>query len=322
MYLLKLIAALFSKTPFINASGVGVPSQTSASLSSLPVASPEQLLSLRNEGKISLPKHIAIIMDGNNRWAKQQGHLGFNGHRAGVEVIRKVLKACDRYDTQVLTLFAFSSENWQRPADEVEGLMQLFKAYLDSEVQALHEQNIQLRFIGRRDRLSAALVSQMSAAEQLTQANQGRVLVLAVDYGGRWDILQACKQVLDQKENNISDATLLESEEDLNACLSLADLPDPDLCIRTGGEHRISNFMMWQFSYAELYFTDCYWPAFDETEFGRAITAFAGRQRRFGKTSEQVEQPMSTAQPANQPLINQTLRADLSAPASENSHRA
>ena len=228
------------------------------------------------------PRHIAIIMDGNNRWAKNNGGA-VSGHRAGVEAIRDVLRGCERYNVEVLTLFAFSSENWLRPQKEVNELMSLFEDYLDSEVDELHKQGIALRFIGRRDRLGPSLVTKMENAEIYTQNNQQRVLVLAVDYGGRWDITQACNRAIQEAQN--------EEQVDERAFaryLSLSDLPDPDLCIRTGGEYRISNFLLWQFSYAELYFTECYWPDFNEHELSKAILTFNGRQRRFGRTSEQL----------------------------------
>lgn len=231
------------------------------------------------------PRHVAIIMDGNNRWAKQRpGQI--SGHRAGVEAIRDVLRGCESHGIEVLTLFAFSSENWLRPEKEVKELMSLFESYLQNEVRELHKQGIQLRFIGRRDRLEPSLVKKMQQVEELTQTNTERVLVLAVDYGGRWDIAQACRKAIEQAEAEGISAQF--GEEDFARYLSLADLPEPDLCIRTGGEYRISNFLLWQFSYTELYFTDCYWPDFDQQELDKAVDTFAGRQRRFGRTTEQV----------------------------------
>lgn len=259
------------------------------------------------------PRHVAIIMDGNNRWAKQRSRIGISGHRAGVEAIRGVLRGCEQFDVEVLTLFAFSSENWARPEREVNELMRLFRDYLDGEAKELHSKNIRLRFVGRRDRLEQSLVERMQWAEQLTFANTGRTLVLAVDYGGRWDILQACQDLVVDFVNEVlpdmptsepsTKAKKIDSdyvkafvdEQALAERLSLSDLPEPDLCIRTGGEVRVSNFLLWQFSYAEFYFTDCYWPDFSETEFAHAVEAFASRQRRFGRTTEQVQlaEPLS-----------------------------
>lgn len=233
------------------------------------------------------PKHIAIIMDGNNRWAKQRLLPGVGGHRAGVETIRKVLKTCDRFGVEVLTLFAFSSENWLRPESEVRELMQLLDSYLDKEVDELHKQGIRLRFIGRRDRLNIQTVEKMQRAEVLTAGNNGKHLVLAVDYGGQWDIANAAQSIV--RSVVAGELTVEQIDESLfDRHIALSDLPRPDLCIRTGGEHRISNFLLWQLSYAELYFSECYWPDFDELQLELAIADFSARQRRFGKTSEQV----------------------------------
>ncbi len=243
------------------------------------------------------PAHVAIIMDGNNRWAKKNLAPGKSGHSVGAESIRKVLKVCQQRGVGVLTLFAFSSENWNRPKDEVAELMGLLRRYLEKETPALHEQGVRLRFIGRRDRLAPDIVAKMVESEQLTSANRDNTLVLALDFGGRWDISQAAQQLaaaVAKGELAVEDI----DEQRFAGYLSLADLPTPDLCIRTGAEHRISNFLLWDCAYAELYFTDCFWPEFDEKEFGAALDDYARRQRRFGLTSEQVEATAGASTPA------------------------
>ena len=235
------------------------------------------------------PQHVAIIMDGNNRWAKQRGLREVAaGHSAGVETIRGILEACQRHGVKVLTLFAFSSENWSRPRKEVEALMLLFSRYLAKETEDLNNRNIRMRFIGRRDRFSIKIQQQMASAEQLTGTNSGGVLVIAADYGGQWDIAQAAKSLA---ADVVAGRLSVEAIDDglVAERIALADLPPPDLLIRTGGDHRISNFLLWQCAYAEFWFTEKYWPDFRETDFVEAIGDFAGRERRFGKTSEQVE---------------------------------
>jgi len=265
----------------------------------------ENSLDISTDRRNVTPRHVAIIMDGNNRWARERKvGAGVSGHRAGVEAIRGVLKGCEKNNVEVLTLFAFSSENWLRPKVEVDELMSLFEDYLDSEASELHEQGIRLCFIGRRDRLKSSLTKKMQQAETLTSTNVKRVLVLAVDYGGRWDITQACQQavreaLLQQQESTLdidrSVAELAVDEVQFGKHMSLADFPELDLCIRTGGEYRISNFLLWQCSYAELYFTECYWPDFDEEEFSSAVATYASRQRRFGRTSEQLAAEVDTS---------------------------
>ncbi len=240
-------------------------------------------------GEGGVPRHIAIIMDGNNRWAKQRRLPGISGHKAGVEAIRKVLSACDMHGVDVLTLFAFSSENWQRPADEVGALMSLLLNYLQREVRELHKKGVRLRFIGKRDRLNPEIVAHMERAEKLTCNNTARTLVLAIDYGGQWDIANAAAQIARRAVDGELDVAAID-EALVEPYMALSDLQAPDLCIRTGGEYRISNFLLWQLSYAELYFTDCFWPDFDELELTKAIAAYASRQRRFGKTSEQLQE--------------------------------
>ena len=229
----------------------------------------------------AVPRHVAIIMDGNNRWARQRGLKSEAGHRAGVEVIRGLLSASREAGIEVVTLFAFSSENWQRPSLEVQALMALFSRYLDKETRQLHEDGVRLRFIGERERFSAGMRKQMDYSEQLTRFNRDMQLVIAVDYGGQWDIANAARQL----GQELLDGRLTLADinaEALDQRVALADLPKPDLCIRTAGEQRISNFMLWQLAYSELYFADCLWPDFDERELQAALDAYAERDRRFG----------------------------------------
>jgi len=237
----------------------------------------------------SLPQHIAIIMDGNGRWAKQRFLPRFMGHRAGVEMARKIVKACAERKIPVLTLFAFSSENWRRPAPEVSYLMGLFLAELEQEAEKLHQQNIQLRFIGDRSRFNDALRHHLQQAEALTQQNTGMKLIIAVDYGGQWDICLAAKRLAEQVEaGQLTSAEVTPAV--LASQLSFADLPNPDLFIRSGGEQRISNFLLWQLAYTELYFTNVWWPDFNEQELDKALAYYASRERRFGYTGEQMDE--------------------------------
>ena len=239
-------------------------------------------------GTQALPRHIAIVMDGNGRWAKKRLLPRTAGHKAGVKSTRKVVELCVARGIQALTLFAFSSENWKRPEQEVSSLMELFVSTLQSEIQSLHKQKVRVRFIGDCRAFSQKLQGKISQAESLTADNQGLQLNIAVNYGGRWDIAQACQSIAQQVvEQNIAVDDI--NAELVDGFLSLAELPDPDLFIRTGGEHRISNFLMWQLAYTELYFCDELWPEFNEQTFDRAIESFAGRQRRFGRTGEQAE---------------------------------
>lgn len=236
----------------------------------------------------SLPAHIAIIMDGNNRWAKKRHLPGLAGHKAGVHSVRQTIEACVELGVDVLTLFAFSSENWKRPEKEVSGLMDLFLLSLDREVKKLHRHGIRLRIIGDRSRFSEKLQKRMSDAELLTQNNSRLILNVAANYGGRWDIVDAAKKITQsclRGEINLEDI----DEHSFNNMTSLADVPAPDLCIRTGGEQRISNFLIWQMAYTELYFCDCYWPDFGKADLQKAIDSYSNRQRRFGKTSDQIE---------------------------------
>ncbi|MEH6582818.1 MAG: polyprenyl diphosphate synthase [Halioglobus sp.] len=228
-----------------------------------------------------IPHHVAIIMDGNNRWAKRQGLPGTAGHRAGVEAVREILRTCRDHGVQVLTLFAFSSENWGRPQPEVRALLALLSRYLRSEVRSLNEDGIRLRFIGERSRFSEKLQRLMRQSEQLTAQNTVSTVVIAVDYGGQWDIAQAVKTLAHKvKSGDLQPEEI--TPELIGQNVSISDLPHPDLCIRTGGDARISNFMLWHFAYSELYFTNTLWPDFGELEFARALADYSRRERRFG----------------------------------------
>ena len=228
-----------------------------------------------------IPEHLAIIMDGNGRWAKGRGLSTTEGHKAGVEAVRGVLQLCKDYGVDILTIFAFSSENWQRPTAEVKALMTLFSSYLKREVKQLHKDGVRIRFIGNRDRFSKGLLKQMEQAEQLTKDNSPTTLVIAVDYGGQWDIANATRQLAEQvKAGELAPEDI--TPELLDQFIALADLPKPDLCIRTSGEQRISNFLLWQLAYAELFFTDTLWPDFSEEDMLAALKCFNRRERRYG----------------------------------------
>jgi undecaprenyl diphosphate synthase len=228
-----------------------------------------------------VPQHIAIIMDGNNRWAKQRNLPGSAGHRAGMEAIRSVLEACNEQGVRVLTLFAFSSENWGRPRGEVRYLLALFMRYLRNETRALHKDGIRIRFIGERYRFGKRLQGLMEEAEELTAGNTETTLVIAADYGGRWDIASAARRLAERfAAGEIAAENITPELIDEEICLT--DLPPPDLCIRTGGDHRVSNFMLWQFAYSELYFTETLWPDFGAGDLAMALDDFSGRERRFG----------------------------------------
>jgi undecaprenyl diphosphate synthase len=231
-----------------------------------------------------IPRHIAIIMDGNGRWAKQRYLPRIAGHKHGVEAVRNAVRACATLGVEYLTLFAFSSENWRRPKDEVKLLMQLFVGALEEEVSKLHQNDIRLRFIGERTRFGSTLVRLMQEAEKKTELNQRLTLTVAANYGGRWDILQALNQLGRDHHEKIGNYT----ESDLAPYLSMCDAPEPDLFIRTGGETRVSNFLLWQLAYTELYFTDTLWPDFDTAALDDAIVSYQQRERRFGRTSEQL----------------------------------
>jgi undecaprenyl diphosphate synthase len=228
-----------------------------------------------------IPRHVAIIMDGNNRWAKRNGVPGPAGHRAGVEAVRNVLRACRHHGIEVLTLFAFSSENWGRPLPEVRALLALLYRYLRNEVRELHEDGVRLRFIGKRERFSQRLQRLMQQSEHLTAGNTEATMVIAVDYGGQWDIARVARSLALQVQEGSLQAEEI-TPELIDRNISISDLPRPDLCIRTGGDARISNFMLWHFAYSELYFTNTLWPDFGELEFARALADYSRRERRFG----------------------------------------
>lgn len=235
------------------------------------------------------PRHIAIIMDGNNRWARQRHLPGVAGHKAGVESVRQVAEACGEQRIEFLTLFAFSSENWQRPREEVSALMDLFQTVLRKEVRRLHENGVRLRIIGDRSRFNEETRERMQAAEDLTRSNDRLNLIMAMNYGGRWDIVEAAKTLATEVQAGRCTPEEIDLDR-FHARTSLAGIPDPDLCIRTGGDHRISNFLLWQFAYTELYFTDEYWPDFRGPSLCNALVEYGRRQRRFGLSAEQAEE--------------------------------
>ena len=228
----------------------------------------------------NIPRHIAVIMDGNGRWAKKRFMPRVMGHKKGLNALENMVKRCAGLGVQYLTVFAFSTENWRRPEEEVSFLMGLFLQALQKQVAALHDNNMRLRVIGDRSRFSAEIRRGIEAAEALTEGNSGFTLSIAADYGGRWDILQAANKLAAEDETI--------TEEGMMRHLMLGDAPEPDLFIRTGGEKRISNFLLWQLAYAELYFTDTLWPDFDDAAIDAAISSFQTRERRFGRTSEQL----------------------------------
>lgn len=231
----------------------------------------------------SIPRHIAVIMDGNGRWARQRFLPRVAGHRRGAEAVRKTVAACGEMGVEFLTLFAFSSENWRRPADEVSLLMELFVAALQDEVIKLHENQVRFKAVGDLSRFEPRVQKLIREAEKLTANNKRLTLTVAANYGGRWDVMQAVNRMLrDSPQRKFS-------ETDLAPHLAMAYAPEPDLFIRTGGEQRISNFLLWQLAYTELYFTDALWPDFDARALKLAIRSYQKRERRFGRTSEQVK---------------------------------
>jgi undecaprenyl diphosphate synthase len=233
------------------------------------------------------PRHVAVIMDGNGRWARARGLPRAAGHRAGVKAARALVEACGERGIGVLTLFAFSSENWNRPRSEVGALMKLMLEALDREVGELSEKGVRLLFIGDRDRLSDKMLKKIDEAEARTADNDALTLVIALAYGGRWDIVAAVRQAARLAEAGRLDPESID-EAAISGLLSLGNLPDPDLLIRTGGELRISNFLLWNLAYAELYFTERLWPEFDSAALDDALAFYAGRQRRFGRTPSQA----------------------------------
>ena len=234
-----------------------------------------------SETGTAIPRHVAIIMDGNGRWAAQHGEPRHHGHRAGADSVRDVVETCARAGVGALTLFAFSSENWRRPATEVGMLMELFMRVLDRETDRLHRNGIRLTVVGDRSRLAERLQARCADAEALTRDNVRMRLNIAASYGGRWDLAQAARRLAEEVAAGRRDAASI-NEAALGAQVCLADLPDPDLFVRTGGEQRISNFLLWQLAYTELYFTPTLWPDFRGEEMHRALDWFASRQRRFG----------------------------------------
>jgi undecaprenyl diphosphate synthase len=236
---------------------------------------------------LRLPTHIAIVMDGNGRWAQKRHLPRVAGHRAGVDSLREIVSESARLNIQVLTVFAFSSENWQRPKEEVSFLMELFYTALEREVKKLHKRNVRLRIIGEKSSFSAKLQEKIASAEELTKNNTGLQFNIAANYGGQWDIVNAAQQIalaVERKELQASDITT----EVFNRYMSLGNLPAPDLLIRTSGEQRISNFLLWDLAYSELFFCKTYWPDFNTTSFHEALQAYSDRQRRFGLISKQL----------------------------------
>ncbi len=231
-----------------------------------------------------IPNHIAVIMDGNGRWARKRFLPRVAGHKRGVETVRDLVKECAKLNVKFLTLFAFSSENWRRPDDEVSFLMGLFMDALKREVAKLHENNIRLILIGDRSRFNPDLVAQIEASEKITENNTGLTLTIAANYGGRWDILQATNRMIAANPGKTEPFT----EDDLTPYLSMHYAVEPDLFIRTGGEKRVSNFLLWQLAYTEFYFTDTLWPDFNAKAFQAAVNSYQQRERRFGRTSEQL----------------------------------
>ena len=244
-----------------------------------------------------VPRHIAIIMDGNGRWARRRRLPRVAGHRRGVETVRSLIRSCIEQGVEYLTLFAFSSENWRRPADEVSFLMQLFIRALEGEVSKLHENSIRLRVIGDLTSFEPRLITLIQDAEALTAGNTRLTLTIAANYGGRWDIMQAFNRMLKDHPDRAGGF----NERHLAPYLTLSFAPEPDLFIRTGGEQRVRNFCLWQLAYSELYFTDVLWPDFDAEAFAAALTSYRQRERRFGRTSEQLKPAKSIPMPTPQP---------------------
>ncbi|WP_374530460.1 polyprenyl diphosphate synthase [Acinetobacter sp.] len=242
-----------------------------------------------SEDTTHLPKHVAIIMDGNNRFAKKMQMQKGAGHREGKNVLDPIVEHCRKRKIQALTVFAFSSENWNRPQYEVDLLMNLLEETIHEQIPRMEKFEIALRFIGDRSRLSPHLRELMLHAEQRTAKFTQMTLTIAVSYGGMWDMAQAAQQIAQEVKAGKLEVEQINAEL-MGQHISLSDLPAVDLLIRTGGDYRLSNFLLWQAAYAELYFTETLWPEFDVQEFDHALEVFAGRERRFGKTSEQIQQ--------------------------------
>ena len=235
-----------------------------------------------------LPRHVAVIMDGNGRWAKGRGQVRIAGHRQGIDTVRQLVTACGELGIPYLTLFAFSSENWRRPETEVRLLLELFLVALDKEVKKLHASQVRCRVIGDIARFGPKLNDRIQKAQALTHDNTGLTLTVAANYGGRWDIAQACKALARKVAAGEIDPESIDADS-LEPYLSMVGIPEPDLFIRTGGEQRISNYLLWQLAYTELYFTPVLWPDFNRAQFDQALASFARRQRRFGQTGDQIE---------------------------------
>lgn len=246
-----------------------------------------------------MPRHVAIIMDGNNRWAKLKRLGGIAGHHAGVDAVRAVVETCAKREVEVLTLFAFSSENWRRPEDEVGALMRLFLIALKREVRKLHRNNIRLKIIGDRSRFNSVLQEHMASAEALTRDNTRMILVIAANYGGQWDLTQAARKLaVEVAEGRLAPDAI--DEAALQGQLALGNLPPPDLMIRTAGEQRISNFLLWHLAYTEFYFSPVFWPDFKHVEMQKALAEYSQRKRRFGRTDDQVDALSPAASPLRQ----------------------
>ena len=241
-----------------------------------------------------VPRHVAIILDGNGRWARRRHLPRFAGHKRGVEAVRRVVTACAERGVKFLTLFAFSSENWRRPPEEVALLMQLFVSALTREVRKLHKNDIRLKVVGDTSRFDLKIRALVEAGERMTEGNRKLTLTIAANYGGRWDILQALTRLTREQPDAIARGI---AEEHLAPYLSMAYAPEPDLFIRTGGEQRVSNFLLWQLAYTELFFTERLWPDFDAVALDEAFAWYRGRERRFGRTSEQVEETKNPGLP-------------------------
>ena len=235
----------------------------------------------------NIPRHIAIVMDGNGRWARQKHRPRFMGHKKGVEAVREIVKTCSILKVDCLSLFAFSSENWKRPEEEITNLMGLFMMALEREAKSLARNNVRLQIIGDLSHFSEKLQKKIKQVEALTAESDGLRLIVAANYGGRWDVARSMRAIAREVTAGELNPDAI-SEENISNHITTAGLPDPDLFIRTGGEKRISNFLLWQMAYTELYFTDVLWPDFGKVELQKAIDDYASRQRRFGKTSEQV----------------------------------
>jgi len=247
----------------------------------------------------AVPRHVAVIMDGNGRWARQRHLPRVAGHKRGVEAVRSIVRTCAERGVQYLTLFAFSSENWRRPPEEVALLLQLFHVALTSEVSKLHRNGIRLRVVGDLAPFDARMRELIAQGERLTAANQGLTLTIAANYGGRWDVLQALTRLVREHPEAVREGI---EEARLAPYLAMSYAPEPDLFIRTGGEQRVSNFLLWQLAYTELYFTPTLWPDFDAPALDAAIAWYAARERRFGRTSEQLEEAKRTQSPATRAL--------------------